>query len=102
MTDYQVVISIEAQDDLERLYNFLYDIQPDTAARALKAIEKSYLVLERHPHTCRKASQTGLSAATRELVITFGSSGYVALFEITDASTVTVLAVRHQRESDYH
>jgi hypothetical protein len=26
----------------------------------------------------------------------------VALFEIEDAGTVTILAVRHQRESDYH
>jgi mRNA-degrading endonuclease RelE of RelBE toxin-antitoxin system len=35
-------------------------------------------------------------------VISFGASGYVALFEIDDATTVTVLAVRHQREEDYH
>ena len=38
----------------------------------------------------------------RELIIVFGASGYVALFEIDDAKTVTVLAVRHQREDDYH
>jgi plasmid stabilization system protein ParE len=37
----------------------------------------------------------------RELVIGFGSAGYVALFEVTDAQTVTVLAVRHQREQDF-
>jgi mRNA-degrading endonuclease RelE of RelBE toxin-antitoxin system len=37
----------------------------------------------------------------RELVIPFGSSGYVMLFEIDDASTVIILAVRHQREDDY-
>jgi len=38
----------------------------------------------------------------RELVIGFGASGYVLLFEVEDASTVTVLAVRDQREGDYH
>lgn len=38
----------------------------------------------------------------RELLIPFGASGYVALFEIDDSRTVTVVAVRHQRESDYH
>jgi plasmid stabilization system protein ParE len=38
----------------------------------------------------------------RELVISFGGAGYVALFEIEDNETVTVLAVRHQREDDYH
>ena len=37
----------------------------------------------------------------RELLIGFGAAGYVALFEIEDAQTVTVLAVRHQREDDY-
>jgi len=38
----------------------------------------------------------------RELVIPFGGAGYVALFEVEDQRTVTVLAVRHQREDDYH
>ena len=28
------------------------------------------------------------------------ASGYVALFEIEDSRTVTILAVRHQREDD--
>jgi hypothetical protein len=37
----------------------------------------------------------------RGLLISFGSAGYVALFEIEDAQTVTILAVRHQREEDY-
>jgi hypothetical protein len=32
----------------------------------------------------------------------FGHSGYVALFEIENASTVTILAVRHQLEDDCH
>jgi len=36
------------------------------------------------------------------LVIPFGASGYVALFEIDDDNTVTILAVRHHREDDYH
>jgi hypothetical protein len=38
----------------------------------------------------------------RELLIPFGASGCAALFEIDDAETVTILAVRHQRDSDYH
>ena len=35
------------------------------------------------------------------MLIPFGSSGYVVVFEIEDANTVTILAVRHQREDDY-
>lgn len=38
----------------------------------------------------------------RGLVISFGRSGYVALFESEDASNVAVVAVRHQVEDDYH
>jgi len=36
------------------------------------------------------------------VLIPFGSSGYVTLFEIENNNTVTILAVRHQREDDYH
>jgi hypothetical protein len=36
------------------------------------------------------------------MVIPFGTAGYVALFEIEDSKTVTVLAIRHQRDDDYH
>jgi len=32
----------------------------------------------------------------------FGSSGYVALFEIANAHEVIIAAVRHQREDDYY
>jgi hypothetical protein len=35
-------------------------------------------------------------------VITFGANGYVALFEIEENNIVTILAVRHQREDDFH
>jgi hypothetical protein len=38
----------------------------------------------------------------REFIIPFGASGCVALFEIENRDTVTLLAVRHQREEDYH
>jgi plasmid stabilization system protein ParE len=36
------------------------------------------------------------------MVIPFGAGGYVALFEIEADNFVTILAVRHQREDDYH
>jgi plasmid stabilization system protein ParE len=52
------------------------------------------------PFSCRKA-QGHDDPLLREMLITFGSTGYVAFFEIEDTKTVTVVAVRHQRESDY-
>ena len=71
----------------------------DLAKRALNAITASIDSLNRSPFTFRKVGQ---SPFLRELLIPFGHSGYVALFEIEDASTVSVLAVRHLREDDYH
>jgi plasmid stabilization system protein ParE len=44
----------------------------------------------------------GPSSFVRELIIPFGHTGYVALFEVVDKSTVIIGAVRHQREDDYH
>jgi len=38
----------------------------------------------------------------REMIIPIGTAGYVALFEIEDNETVTLLALSHPREDDYH
>jgi hypothetical protein len=51
------------------------------------------------PFSFRKAAQ---NPAQRELIIPFEATGYVALHEIVSTSKVVVLAVRHQREEDYH
>jgi plasmid stabilization system protein ParE len=51
------------------------------------------------PYSFRK---TGKSPTRRELIIPFGATGYIALYEIASPSSVVVLAVRHQREEDYH
>ncbi len=96
--------SASARDDLIRLYQFLLDRASTAedlagAQRALDAIDRAFESLSRSPFIYRKV---GLSPFLRELLIPFGSSGYVALFEINDASTVTILAVRHQLEDDYH
>lgn len=91
--------TLEAQADLERLYGFLLERDFAAAERALDTIEQAWTLLEATPFSCRKAD-----AATpflRELLIPFGNTGYVALFEIDNADTVTVLAIRHQREDDY-
>jgi plasmid stabilization system protein ParE len=101
---FAVRYSVSARDDLKRLYEHLLERAAtlddlDLAERALGAIAGSVASLARSPFIYRKA---GASPFLRELVIPFGSSGYVALFEIDDASTVTILAVRHQLEDDYH
>ena len=70
------------------------------AERALQAIGAGIALLQQTPFSCRKAMPS--HSFLRELVICFGGSGYVALFEIEDARTVTLLAARHQREDDFY
>jgi hypothetical protein len=36
------------------------------------------------------------------VLIPFGTTGYVALYEIRASALVQILAGRHQREIDYH
>lgn len=101
---FAVRYSASARDDLTRLYEYLLDRATtvediDLAERALGAITDAVESLKRSPFIYRKADDDPF---LRELLIPFGSSGYVALFEIEDAATVTVLAVRHQLEDDYH
>lgn len=102
MTSYQVRFTEDAESDLIRFYEFLIEVDLELADRALAIIKDGLRLLERFPFTCRKAANGLHGPRIRELVIAFGASGYVALFEIDDATTVTVLAVRHQREDDYH
>lgn len=96
---YRLRLAARAANDLQRLFDYLAERDLDTAERARVAIEKAFGFLEAFPFTCRKASPD--HPFLREMVIEFGQSGYVALFEIEDADTVTILAVRHQREDDF-
>jgi plasmid stabilization system protein ParE len=97
---YQVRYTEAARLDLTRLYLFLLQKDISAARRALEAIQKAMAVLESFPYTCRKVDPG--NPFLRELLISFGSSGYVALFNIDDEKTVTIVAIRHQREDDYH
>ena len=99
MRRYKVRFTPEAEDDLLRLYDFLLEKDVATAERALGAIKKAVELLNFSPFSCRKALPD--NPFLRELIIPFGSTGYVALFEIESAAAVNILAVRHQREEDY-
>lgn len=102
---YSVRFTRQAAEDLERLYDFILERELskvgdlELAERAFDAIEHGIATLCFSPFTCRKA---GDSPFIRELVIPFGATGYVALFEIEATDSIVVAAVRHQREDDYH
>lgn len=100
---YRIRFTEEAELDLVRLYQFMLErdgADLALAERALDAIRKAFRSLEFMPFSFRKA--TPENPFLREIVIPFDASGYVALYEIENNETVTILAVRHQREDDYH
>ena len=96
---YLLRFTYGSRDDLKRLYLFLYRQDKNSAKHARDNIYKAIDTLRTFPFTCRKAQAD--SPFIRELVISFGANGYVALFEIEEDNIVTILAVRHQREDDY-
>ena len=102
---FEVRYSDSAREDLLRLFDFLLDRAKtaedfDSAQVAINVIRDTVeRSLSRAPFVYRKA---GESPFLRELLIPFDGAGFVALYEIKDAVHVTVLAVRHQLEDDYH
>lgn len=104
-TKYQVILLEEAIADLQRLGDFAIERElasetPDwtTPQRALDAIQDGMRLLSWSPYTCRRA-ELG-NGRSRELVVPFGGTGYVVLFEVL-GNDVVVGAIRHQREDDY-
>ncbi|RXT28864.1 plasmid stabilization protein [Rhizobium leguminosarum] len=87
-------------EDLDRLADFLIERDPDLAERAINAIQKALMILQDFPLMARRASAD--DPLLRELVVPFGSAGYVILFKVMNETSIIVLAVRHQREEDYH
>ena len=89
--------SAQALADLLRLTEFLLESDPAVAAATADLIEEAIMLLRRHPLIGRPAEH-GL----RELVISRGRTGYVALYDYEDADdAVPILAIRHQREAGY-
>jgi addiction module RelE/StbE family toxin len=92
-----LVYSARALADLERLTDFLLDSDAGAAAETIDLIQEAVVLLKRHP-LIGKTVEHGL----RELVISRGRTGYVALYSFEEPQeTVLVLAIRHQREAGY-
>lgn len=98
---FEVRFTQAAREDLLELHAFLAERSPEAAERAIGTIERALTLLEEFPWSCR-ASTAVPRTRFREVIIPLGKRGYVALFEIEGDDVVTILAVRHQRESDYH
>lgn len=93
----QVIYSTEALADFERSIDFLLETSPESAGNALAQIRSAVSILAAHPRIGHRVDRL-----RRELVITYGASGYLALYR-HDAKpdVVRVLRIRHQRAAGY-
>ncbi len=95
----RVVLAARAQQDVERLHRFLRSRDESAARRGVLAMKDAFRALEKAPFMGRPVQD---KPELRELVIEFGSAGYLALYRYeTAAQVVIVLAIKHQRENDY-
>jgi plasmid stabilization system protein ParE len=92
-----IVYSARALTDLDRLVDFLAQEDPALAHVALERIAEAIRMLDRHPYIGRL-----VRGGLRELVISRGRTGYVALYRVVPSDDlVEILAVRHQPEAGY-
>jgi plasmid stabilization system protein ParE len=93
----RLFISERAATDIDRLCDFLLETWPHEAARTGSLILDAIEILKNHPAIGRPVGQS-----LRELVISNGRSGYLALYLYDEeADAVSVLAIKHQREAGY-
>jgi plasmid stabilization system protein ParE len=93
----RLVVSDQALEDVERLCDFLEQHLPFEAARTSELIADGLEILKDHPAVGRP-----IGHGLRELVISRGRTGYLALYAWDqDADVVSILALRHQREAGY-
>jgi len=89
--------SRKALADIEALTDFLIEKDPAAASETLGLLSEAVSILAGHPLIGRPVEQ-GL----RELVISRGRTGYVALYRFRERDdAVLILAIRHQREAGY-
>jgi addiction module RelE/StbE family toxin len=91
----KIVYAQQAVNDLLRLTDFLIESNPTAALATINLIEEAIMLLERHPLIGRL-----IDDALRELIISRGKSGYVALYSYENKkNTILILTIRHQRET---
>ena len=93
----RLVLAPAAVRDIDRLADFLLESDPVAASHTGRILIDGFQVLKQHPLMGRPVEQ-----GYRELVISRGNTGYVALYSFDVANDVAiVLSIRHQREAGY-
>jgi plasmid stabilization system protein ParE len=90
----RLVFSPAALRDIERLVEFLMESDPAAAGATTEVLTGGLKILKDHPLIGRPAE-----LGYRELLISRGRTGYVALYKYeVKRDAAVILAIRHQRE----
>ncbi|MEZ5539159.1 MAG: type II toxin-antitoxin system RelE/ParE family toxin [Pseudomonadales bacterium] len=93
----RLIYSQQAFADLDRLTDFLLQTEPTAVTETIHLITEAIQILNNHPLIGRAVEQE-----LRELVISRGQSGYLALYSYEQKEDVVlILAIHHQREAGY-
>jgi plasmid stabilization system protein ParE len=93
----RIEVAPEGADDLDRIFDYLAQHDPDGAASRIREIIQAISVLETNPLIGRPARRNKC-----ELVIGRRAHGYMALYRyVPEVDAVFVLALRSQREAGY-
>ncbi len=93
----RLVFSPSALQDIERLAEFLMQSDPAAASATADVLTGGLNILKEHPLIGRPAE-----LGYRELLISRGRTGYVALYKYEVAlNAAIILAIRHQREGGF-
>jgi plasmid stabilization system protein ParE len=94
-----IVFDTGALDDLERIFEFNAQRDPAMTLDHVEVVHSAVAMLDAHPEIGQPA---GRGSTLRELVISHGKTGYIALYEYSPIEKlVRVVAIRHQREVGY-
>ena len=94
----RVIWSDNAVFGIQEAYRFLAGKDRDAARAVAKVIKERAGVLRKFPEAGRPVDD--LEPEHRELLIPFGGSGYVLVYEVL-GDVVHILAVKHQKEAGY-
>lgn len=93
----KVQLTLRAFASLEGIFEFIAQSDPGRALQTVQRIREAVMVLEHHPLIGREVED-----GRRELVISRGRGGYLALYRWRPADdTVLVLAIRDARQAGY-
>lgn len=93
----KVIYSEDAIRDFQRIIEYSLELTAESPNTTVERIRSAISVLQEHPLIGRKRD-----ALRRELVISRGRSGYVAMYRYDPTlDTAFVLRIRHQREAGF-